>query len=162
MFEKQLFANEKIKTYRIAKNHAQLMALAKPMVKITGLKDKHLTAIYDFIEEMAIERERAIMADSPILQEFWEAYEYLNGPDTNPMLNHSRDENTIAINLNHFVRVAHDQRQQMPALSELKPKLKNTRTHKFVGIKAVNSNLHRNDSFMSQTVKCWVFEKRVR
>ncbi len=161
-YEKRLLAHDKITNIRIAKNHAQIMSLATCMVNITGLPKEHLYGLHDYIETIAAERERAVKADHPLLQDFWEAYEYMNGEDAYPKLNHARDAGTIAINLNHFVKVANENKQQIPTLSELKPLLRQTRTHKFIDTKAINSNVLFKDEFCREgrTVKCWVFEKK--
>ncbi len=159
-YENRLLENERIKNIRIAKNHAQIMALADCMVKITGLRDERLREIHAYIETLAAERERAVKADHPMLQDFWDAFEYLNVSHDYPVINHARDKGHIAINLNHFVKIATEQKQQIPALTDLKPLLKQTRTHKFIGIKAVNSGIGHEAGFAGRTVKCWVFEKK--
>jgi len=159
-YENKLLENDRIKNIRIAKNHAQIMTLADCMLRIVGLQDKRRHEVHAYIETMAIERERAVKADHPVLQDFWEAFEYLNVSDDYPVLNHARDKGLIAINLNHFVKAAAEQKQQVPPLTELKPLLKQTRTHKFLGIRAVNSSIAKDTGFVSRTVKCWVFEKK--
>lgn len=71
-----------------------------------------------------------------------------------------------SINLNHFVAVAADLRQQIPELSELKKLLKTSRSRKFVAIKGVNSSINaaynkkkdNSTPARPETVKCWVFE----
>jgi len=51
------------------------------------------------------------------------------------MLNHSNDETTIAINLNHFVQLAMERKQQIPTLSDLKQHLKISKIRKYIGQK---------------------------
>jgi hypothetical protein len=87
---------------------------------------------------MAQARQQAINADHPMVQEFWEAFDYLDGDDE-PRLNHSRDEGLIAVNLNEFIQLAQEKKQQIPLLTDLKRVLKTSRTRKFVDIKTVNS-----------------------
>ena len=156
-YEDQLLTHPKITNIRIAKNHSQLMALADGLVHLTGLSKTRRDQIHAYIEEMTIDREHAIKADHPTLQDFWDTYEYLN---TFRPLNHANQDGAIAINLNHFVKVASDEKQQVPNLSDLKTLLKQTRTHKFLGIKAVNSSVYKRTQEGSQTVKCWVFQKK--
>eukprot|EP00998_Keelungia_sp_KM082_P007311 NODE_3511_length_884_cov_1.305152_g3489_i0.p3 GENE.NODE_3511_length_884_cov_1.305152_g3489_i0~~NODE_3511_length_884_cov_1.305152_g3489_i0.p3 ORF type:complete len:108 (+),score=13.53 NODE_3511_length_884_cov_1.305152_g3489_i0:3-326(+) len=99
----------------------------------------------------AFHRQKAISADHPMIEEFWEAYDYLG----NEKLNHSMEiENQIALNLNHVQSVAHHQNQQLPPLSDLKKLLKQSRTRRFREIKAVRS---ANKAFGGKTVKCWIF-----
>jgi hypothetical protein len=80
---------------------------------------------------MALERQEAINDDHPMVREFWEAFDYLDGDD-HPKLNHSHDPALIAVNLNHFVQVAADRRQQIPLLRDLKAVLRNSKRRKFV------------------------------
>lgn len=74
---------------------------------------KRFEAVRSQIVAMAQERQRAISADHPLVQEFWEAFDYLDtipkpsvgGPVHVPRLNHSRDKALIAVNLNEFVEM---------------------------------------------------------
>ncbi|MCF6219675.1 MAG: toprim domain-containing protein [Robiginitomaculum sp.] len=159
-YEDKLSENEHIKTGRIAKNHGQLMALADSMVKITNLGEDRLQEIHAHLVILAVERQRAVKADHPMLQQFWETFDFLNASNGYTRQNHSRVAGLIAINLNHFVKIATEERQQIPALTDLKPLLKQTRTHKFVGIRAVNTALGPEHKVTASTVKCWVFEKK--
>ena len=85
---------------------------------------------------MARERQQAINADHPLVQEFWEAFDYLDGlpvntvggPKESQRLNHSRDSDLIAVNLNEFVEMAATHRQQVPVLAELKKVLRTSST----------------------------------
>jgi hypothetical protein len=159
-YENRLLQKDKIKNIRIAKNHAQMMALADGLASVANFDRSRLQKIHTYIEILAAERERAVKTDHPMLQEFWDVYDYLNGEENYPILNHAKDKTLIAINLNHFVSIAMAHKQQLPAITDLKPLLKQTRTHKFLGIRAVNSSLLSTDGYGSRTVKCWVFEKK--
>ena len=160
-YENQFLTHPNIKNSRIAKNYAQMMALSTTMLKITGLGDNYKTELHQYIETLAVERDSAVKADHPLLQEFWDTFEYLdNLGEYQNRLNHHRDEGLIAVNLNHFVREAANEKQQIPTLAELKPLLKQTRTHKFLGIKAVNSKINPRGNFGPTTVKCWIFKKK--
>ncbi|MBI5917816.1 MAG: toprim domain-containing protein [Nitrosomonadales bacterium] len=166
--EKRLLKVQGVRNLRIVKNHAMLAALVDALSHVIHIGNEERSQTHAFIEEMTIERQEAINADHPTVQNFWEIYEFLNGNDETPRLNHARnEERQIAINLNHFIEVATDRRQQIPDMNELKKLLKTSRTHKFVGIKTVNSAINaawnarrRNEGGDEKpaTVKCWVFE----
>ncbi|BBE51164.1 Phage-related protein [Ferriphaselus amnicola] len=157
-----------VRNGRVILNHSQLSAFVDCLACILPIGKRELEETHSFIEYIAVERQQALEEDHRIVQEFWETYEFLNGNDETPRLNHARKEELqIAINLNHFVAVASDFRQQIPELGELKKMLKTSRTHKFVGIKTVNSAINsawnarrRNEGGDEKpaTVKCWVFE----
>ena len=154
---------------RIAKNHAQLLAGVMAMSKLMRITEEQFAAVREQIVAMAQERQRSISADHPLVAEFWEAFDYLdalprvgmNGPVGVPRLNHSRDKGLIAVNLNEFVEMASNHRQQVPPMSELKKVLRTSKTRRFVDAsRAVNSAIatrHADDEH-GKTVRCWIFE----
>lgn len=152
-----------LKSIRVALNHAQLMALAEALQLIVPLSDIQLHELHEYFRLMAKQREQALSADHPLVQEFWEAYDYLNGSDPlAPRLNHSRDPGLIAINLNHFIQAAAEARQQIPAIRDLKKVLKTSRQHKFIDRRVVNSGIKERESQpagTSTSMSCWVFSK---
>lgn len=168
--EQQLSQFPDIKNLRIIKNHAQIMALTHCLQHVINLEPDYLAQAEDTIVHMAIERQKAINADHDVVQKFWEIYDYLNGSDERPVLNHSRDTDLIAINLNHFIQVAAERKQQVPMLEDLKRHLKTSRKRKCLGLKTVNSlirehynralPLSENDRLISTGIKCWVFEHK--
>ena len=142
-------------------------------VAVPGLKKEwvRINLTNEGLLHMAIEREKTLQADHPIMAAFWEMYEYLEGDhDDNSdtrVLNHSRDDGLIAINLNHMKEVAADRRQDMPDITELKKLLPTSRRHKCIDInRTVNSainaqfNARSSGQKRSTTVKCWVFEAK--
>ena len=101
-----------------------------------------------------------------MVQEFWEAFDYLNGDDAiMPILNHSCNDEEIAVNLNEFIEVATTHRQQVPSLRDLKKVLRTSRRNKFLDVKTVKSRVRANSSQITgaraTTVHCWVFRKGV-
>lgn len=163
--EKRLLNIAGVRNRRIAKNHAMLAALVDALVHVVPLGVAEREQTQAFIEDMTLERQEAINADHPMVQEFWDTFDFLNDDDEQ-RLNHARGEDVIAINLNHYAMVAADRRQQIPPLSELKRVLKTSRSRKFVDVKAVSSAINSrfngrktNDlAARPETVKCWVFE----
>ncbi len=154
-YEKALIDLPEIKTIRIAKNHGQLMALVDALADIVSMPSAWRKEAMLALRDAAIERQHAIGADHQIVEEFWEMYDYL-GSDT---LNHSKNGDLIAINLNHFNKVAIANNQSPPTLTDLKKHLKSCRSHRFIEIKAVNSAIEMRN-YESRTVMCWVFDKR--
>ncbi|WP_297116088.1 toprim domain-containing protein [Thalassospira sp.] len=150
-WEAEILKRPDIRSNRIAKNHAQLMTLVEALAELTNMPKERLDETIDALMWAAFHRQKAISADHPMIEEFWEAYDYLG----NEKLNHSMEiENQIALNLNHVQSVAHHQNQQLPPLSDLKKLLKQSRTRRFREIKAVRS---ANKAFGGKTVKCWIF-----
>lgn len=152
-----LLDQDGIKTVRIALNHAQMMALAEALQLIVPITDNQLHELHEHFRLLAKQREQALSADHPLVQEFWDMYEYLNqgeGEDLNQRLNHSRVKGQVAINLNHFVTVAADHKQQIPPVRELKQLLKTSRRYKYEGQRVVNSAIK---TIGSTSERCWIF-----
>jgi hypothetical protein len=74
-------------------------------------------------------------------------------------LNHSRDPQLIAVNLNHFVQIAAERRQQIPVIGDLKKVLRTSRRRKFLDVRVVNSQIRARDNVLgSKSMMCWVFQ----
>ena len=168
-----LLAQEGVNKPRIAKNHAQLMAFVEALALVIPLSKEQQQAAGRLVLEMARERQRAINADHPLVQEFWESFDYLDSLGTTarddnvwkaplPVLNHSRHDTEIWVNLNEYVEKAAAHRQQIPVLSELKKVLRTSKTRRFVDVKTVNSairtRMHEGEE-VAKRVHCWVFER---
>lgn len=171
-FEKRLEAAG-VKNQRIQKNHAQLMVLVHALQLVCPITESVRTEAIQTLAALALEREQALAKDHPVVERFWEAYDYLNGTGADDedgcdaRLNHHADPELIAINLNHFVQVASEMRQQIPDLHDLKRLLKTSRQRKFVEYTTVNSSINRRYNARLEahlprrpsTLKCWVFKR---
>lgn len=95
---------------------------------------------------------RAALPDheSPLIEEFWEAFGMLAVPGSK--FNHSRNSNLLAINMPQVRAAASAAKMVLPEVYELRRVLKHSRSPRFIEIKAVSSVHTRS------TVKCWVFE----
>lgn len=167
-YAKALASLPDLKNRRVRNCHAQMMALLNCLPLVVDIPESYITDTEEVLMNMASKREKDIGNDHADLQVFWDAYEYLNGDIDQPRLNHSADPNLIAINLNHFEEMAGQKRQDVPSMKQLKKLLKDTKTHKFIGVKPVHSaiNKARNQQTFEEgnqlpkTVKCWVFETK--
>lgn len=159
---------------RIQKNHAQLMVMVQALALVTPITQSIQAETFKVIADMAKDREQSLAKDHPVVEAFWEAFDYLNGAGSNDeeaqyteRLNHHRDPSLIAVNLNHFVEVAAESRQSIPPLPDLKRLLKTSRQRKFIEANvAVNSaingsyNARRSANMAPRpaTVRCWLFQ----
>jgi hypothetical protein len=155
-----------IRVERINKNHAQLLALLDCLRLVVPLSEPQISHTRTQIIRMAIERQSSISSDHPVVAEFWEVYEYLEGLDADgPVVNHSKKDNTIAINLNDFVKCAAEHRQKVADISELRDRLKDSRSRKLIDTnKATDSAVRAHQAKHSNAVvtkqpivKCWIF-----
>lgn len=147
--------NPAIRQQRVIHNHAQLMALVDALRLIVKFSDEAYVAVLNQIQEMAIERQQAINDDPPIVQEFWEVFDYIDDRDEDKaVLNHSRNDYEIAVNLNEFVARATDRRQQIPDMREVKKHLRQSQIRKFVA-----ANVTINSAIHNRSTKCWIFQR---
>ncbi|WP_029046558.1 toprim domain-containing protein [Cupriavidus sp. amp6] len=168
-YQDHLAKHPEVKHQRLVKNHAQVMALVDCLGHVLPLPKEYRDAAIKQLVTMAVERQQAIGADHPLVQEFWELYDHIeSADDDHAVLNHARgDGGTIAISLRHFEQVANDRRLNLPPLTDLKRVLRTSRHRKFVELRVVNSaiNARHNTDYPAAprrptTVKCWVFEDR--
>ncbi|NMI53558.1 toprim domain-containing protein [Xanthomonas hortorum pv. taraxaci] len=162
VFEAKLRAQQDLRLERVIKNHAQMLALFDCLRLVVALPDDMVEQTRLALLDMALERQKAISADHAMVNEFWEVYEYLEATGHGKaVVNHSRDAQRIAINLNHFAARASQFSQPVPDLKVLRALLGESRRHKFMGANvAVNSAVLKDDmTGVGTTVKCWVFQK---
>ncbi|WBA86494.1 toprim domain-containing protein [Endozoicomonas sp. GU-1] len=149
---------------RIIENHAKIAA---GVWCLQILFPRHMTtekckSLQDALWTMAVERERRIKADSPLVEMFWEYYEDLNVMEyedhesrefvTAERLNHSRTEDVIAINLVEFEKMASKHGLRIP-MADLKKQLPNCHSRPFMERKNVNSQI------TGKSKSCWVFRR---
>ncbi len=164
-FEGQLRARDDLRIERVIKNHAQMLALLDALRKVVKLSDEMVIATRNALVAGALERQQAISADHPLVQEFWEAYEYLEATSDMPSLNHSNTPETqVALNLNEMAQRAAFKGQKLADLNILRGLLRESRRYRWHAANvAVNSRVRRGHSAVSDgntILKCWVFDKR--
>lgn len=148
--------NPSIRMPRIAETHAQMMALADAIVPLLKLNTQQHEELLAQFELMACERQLVINHDHILVQEFWEAYDYLEvlSDQHGPLrLNHSANSDEIAINLNEFLEAAITHRQQVPLLRDVKKVLNTSRRRRFVA-----SNKTITSAVTKKSIRCWVFK----
>lgn len=174
-FDAELLQHGYTTNIRIAKNHAQLMALVWALQDVLkGAISTHaLETALQYLRDAAPVRDAACRAEGSVMQEFWDAYHYLQSqtiPDGAGghigLLNHSSDASLIAINLPHMLQVCAERRVSIPDSVTLKRALKDSRTYKFLDTRVVKSQINAafnraatspHSPTRSSTAACWVF-----
>ena len=145
-----------IKDNRVAQNHAQIAACGYALAVLfpEGMTQERCDKLTAYLLQRAKGREARLAADHPLVELFWEQYEYINSKKTpSDLLNHAKEPGFVAINLPQFREFAYDAGQAPIDIALLKRLLPLSRKRKFVAAnRAVNS---RHDA---KTVKCWIFE----
>lgn len=153
--EHRLMLEEEVRNQRLAKTHAQLMAMVAALqIVLPSLPDRCVEETIAFVQEMCIARHAMVATDHPHVERFWEVFESLEaGSSTDHPINHSRDPaNVIAINLIEFEERCASRRLELPRAAELRKALKTSKRNKFVKAGPVNS-------ITNKTVHCWVFDR---
>ncbi|AIL09269.1 toprim domain-containing protein [Stenotrophomonas maltophilia] len=161
-YEAKLRENKDLRMERLIKNHSQMLALLDGLRLIIDIPEDMVTATRKALVAMAMERQSAVSADHPLVNEFWEAYEYLEslGNGERPVVNHSRDPQRIAVNLNDFIAKAAHHSQPVADLKLLRAYLRDSRRYKLVDTNlTVNSAIKTNSTGGGVAVRCWVFKK---
>lgn len=163
----RLRAIPNLRSARVVKNHAMLLALVDCLALVLPLTADQLDACDQLILEMATERQSAISADPAELDEFWAVYDYLESRGDGPVVNHSKKDGVIAINLNQFAEKAAEHKQKIADLNTLRRMLPDCRRHKCLAINTSTSSAVRTREMLRSggmserkepTVKCWHFK----
>ena len=162
----QTLANDpKIHTERILKVHAQLWAIFDALQLVIPLSKQQIACVNELIPILARDRQQAIAVDPPETQTFWDVVEFLESEQVHTV-NHSKDPQLLAINLNQFTEEALHRKQSIPLLADLKRMLKFGKSYPFIEIKSVNSavNSRLNKAYPNtkkpSSVKCWIFKRK--
>lgn len=161
-YEAKLRENKDLRMERLIKNHSQMLALLDGLRLVIDIPEHMVKATRQALVDMALERQSAISADHPLVNEFWETYEYLEtmGNGERNIVNHSRDPQRIAINLNDFMAKAAHYNQPVPDLKVLRAYLRDSRRYKLLDPNlTVNSCIRTNSLSTGVAVRCWVFKK---
>lgn len=155
-YETMLKAHPNLKSVRICKNHAQMMACVEALEHVTPITPAQKQAVMNTLIAMALARQQAINADHPQVVEFWEKFDHLSDTGGDEKLNHSRKDGLIAISLPELYEYAAKHGTTLPPYADMKRLLPESRARKFTSYHTVNSALYEGTG---KSVKCWVFRR---
>lgn len=159
--DEQLCQRGTVKDGRIVKTHSMVAAMASALRFIfPNYDDEWNNRLQAYIFNRAESRQQRMNADHPLVQQFWEIYDFINSASEKQSafslkqhLNHASKEGQIAINLNHFYQTCRDRNIELIATNDLKKLLPSSQRHKYIGTKNVRSNI------LEKAVHCMVFTK---
>ncbi|MPV86887.1 toprim domain-containing protein [Ostreibacterium oceani] len=155
-YDKMLWSMPEIKLYRIAKNHAQLIALLHAIKDLIHLTDSQVSVIETAIIEMAKTRQKAMNKDHPLVADFFEKVDELKslaGSDPVHMIDHKAEPEIMAINLNQYETACRHRGWHIPPMLELKPLLEGAKSRPLI---AKNKGVYSDVT--KKSVKCWCFD----
>lgn len=166
--QQQFKAQGIIKTNRISLNHAQIQALLAALPMVVPVQPERIQHTWKYVVTLAEERQRALNQDHPLVQEFWEMFDYLDSQESAGM-NHSAisEPGEIAVNFNHFEEVAAHYRQRLNfAMVDIKKLLKHGNKRKYLRTCSVRSDVSKQFNMGKETTYrrpetyyCWVFSR---
>ncbi|WP_375714247.1 toprim domain-containing protein [Citrobacter portucalensis] len=166
--QQQFKAQGIIKTNRISLNHAQIQALLAVLPMVVPVPPERIQECWKYVITLAEERQRALNQDHPLVQEFWEMFDYLDSQESAGMNHCSVSEpNEIAVNFNHFEEIAAHYRQRLNfTMVDIKKLLKHGTKRKYLRTCSVRSDVSKSYNLGKETTYrrpetyyCWVFSR---
>lgn len=151
---------------RIIKNHAQLIALLGVLAMVLPLEDRYIQETKNALLKMAPERLKAVQAEHPLVQEFWEVFDYLDSVVPGG-INHAREPGEIAVQFSHFQEEASHRRQSHADIKDIKKLLEGARRRQILRKGAVRSRVYEaynrqlpadSPARRSEVQHCWIFK----
>ncbi|MDM1022099.1 toprim domain-containing protein [Acinetobacter sp. VNK23] len=147
-----------IQSSRVIHNHAQLMALFDALTEHVIKVDPNICSeVIEQLTVMAQERDKILLVDPPIVQNFWDAFEQIENTKSlseDSVVNHHSKRHLVAINFAQLYKVAADLRFNLPDMQTLQDALRHSQYYKFV-----EANRNVSSVIQKQSVRCWIFEK---
>ncbi|OYQ75956.1 hypothetical protein [Wohlfahrtiimonas chitiniclastica] len=151
-----IMALPNVKMERIGSTHGLMLSGLQALSEILPITDNTKQKVMNFIDQIAIERERDLVSDHPALDQFWDVYDYFESlvqPNQPYSLNHSPNEDEIAIHLNEFFPHAKLNHQALEDIKLIKKIIKTSMRHPFIAVKTVRSLI------ASKPMHCYIFKK---
>lgn len=156
--EAEYTASGRIKNERIIKNHAQVAACGHALKCVfPNLTDHLRDGLTEYLLLRAKAREVRLAADHPLVEQFWDVYDYISGErtkDSGNYLNHASQPGLLAINLNQYRELAQQANQPLPDMQQLKRLLPQSKRHKLI-----EANRTIRSRVFDKSIKCWIFQQ---
>ncbi|MFN4221601.1 MULTISPECIES: toprim domain-containing protein [Novosphingobium] len=157
-YQGELQAASGVNNIRLLRNHAQLAAALTAMRQFLPVSDGLHAAGLKFIAEMTAARQRVVSSEHPVVEKFWQIFDYLVEIETEsqreerPLNNHRKADEYIAVSLPQFFERCRAHGQVPPTEDDLRRHLKTSKGRKFVACKPVNAPGGKH-------FYCWVFTR---
>lgn len=147
----RLSNNPNILISRIIHNGAQIMAMFDAIANQIQIPAEITQKTINFIEQICVERQKGMQTEHPLIMEFFNNIAYLES--INAPINHSLNDDLLAINLVHMEAISKNAGITMPSRTELNRLLPKTKKHKYLGKKSI-----RSKQLDGKVIKCILFE----
>lgn len=146
-----------VKTERIGLTHGLLMSCLQALCEILPITDNLREKASTYIHELAIEREQDLVSDHPVMDQFWDVYDYfeeLSEDNKYYSVNHSANKDVIAIKLNEFHALAKEHNQSLEDIKLIKKILSTSIRYPYIGTNTVRSPIRNG-----KPTYCHIFMK---
>lgn len=165
--ERRLLDHPEVRVQRLAFNHAQLAAALDCLGHAMTIDGKpaispgQIAEGQQLILRMCLDQHGALGADHPVVQQFWENFDWLDAKmregkleTEHAGLNHHRKPELIAIRMPEIEQAFTQHRLEIPGktMLELKKLLETSKGRKYLGQATVNGR-------DGKAAHCWVFQK---
>jgi hypothetical protein len=123
------------------------------------LDDETVNSAKSFLVEMAAARQTAINDDHPIVQDFWENFDYI-ASHSDVLINHTPNRDFISINLKEYEHWCNTFKIHGPDIRELKRYLKGSKRCKFIdaNVNTRSEVAQKCNSTEAKQLRCWKFQ----
>lgn len=160
-YHQHIMAQGHVRMARISENHAQLMGLVDCLGSnvLDLLDDETVNSAKSFLVEMAAARQTAINDDHPIVQDFWENFDYI-ASHSDVLINHTPNRDFISINLKEYEHWCNTFKIHGPDIRELKRYLKGSKRCKFIdaNVNTRSEVAQKCNSTEAKQLRCWKFQ----
>ncbi|VVS92205.1 toprim domain-containing protein [Desulfoluna spongiiphila] len=149
------FQTEGVKGVRVVECHACVAAMGHVLARIfPDMNEERVEGLTHYLMCRAKDRDGILKSETPVVSQFWETFRYLNQESAlrDGALDHSKESNRIALNLNEFRQACQYSGQELMDIKELKAKLSESKHHQLV-----SKNIQVRSRVTGKNVRCWVF-----
>lgn len=163
-YQDQIMSIPDMNVTRIGLTHGLMLSLLDALAMIIDIPEMLINNTREYICKIASERQTELKQDHPSLEQFWDAFDYLESQGY--QVNHSRNKDYIAINLNQFYALCADLKQPIDDMKTIKKLLATAIRYKYLEHnKAVNSQyddarILQPGQKLFKTLRCYYFARK--
>lgn len=163
-YQDRIMAIPDMNVTRIGLTHGLMLSLLDALAMLIDIPDHLIVETRNYLCTIAAERQAELKQDHPSLEQFWDAFDFLESQGY--QVNHSRDENYIAINLNQFYGLCGDLKQPLDDMKTIKKLLPNSIRYKYlehnknVNSKYDESKVLQQGQKLFKTLRCYYLARK--
>ena len=163
-YEARIMALPDMNVTRIGLTHGLMLSLLDALAMIIDIPENLIIDTRNYICRIASERQVELKQDHPSLEQFWDAFDYLESQGF--QVNHSRHDDYIALNLNQFYSLCGELKQPLDDMKTIKKLLPNSIRYKYlehnknVNSKYDDAKLLQQGQRPFKTLRCYFLARK--